>query len=37
VLLERTGATAPEAFRFYRPRCDRVVANVMTRIQGLQL
>ena len=26
VLLERTGATAPEAFRFYRPRCDRVVA-----------
>ena len=24
-LLERTGATAPEAFRFYRPRCDRVV------------
>jgi RNA polymerase sigma-70 factor, ECF subfamily len=31
-LLERTGATAPEAFRFYRPRCDRVVANVLARI-----
>ena len=29
VLLERTGATAPEAFRFYRPRCDRVVAQVL--------
>jgi RNA polymerase sigma-70 factor, ECF subfamily len=32
VLLERTGATAPEAFRFYRPRCDRVVAEVLARI-----
>ncbi|HEY0875642.1 MAG TPA: RNA polymerase sigma factor [Vicinamibacterales bacterium] len=32
-LLERTGATAPEAFRFYRPRCDRVVANVLQRIE----
>jgi RNA polymerase sigma-70 factor (ECF subfamily) len=32
VLLERTGATAPEAFRFYRPRCDRVVAQVLSRI-----
>jgi RNA polymerase sigma-70 factor, ECF subfamily len=31
-LLERTGATAPEAFRFYRPRCDRVVAHVLARI-----
>jgi RNA polymerase sigma-70 factor (ECF subfamily) len=29
LLLERTGATTPEAFRFYRPRCDRVVANVL--------
>jgi hypothetical protein len=29
VLLERTGATAPDAFRFYRPRCDRVVAQVL--------
>jgi RNA polymerase sigma-70 factor (ECF subfamily) len=31
-LLDRAGATAPEAFRFYRPRCDRVVALVMARI-----
>jgi RNA polymerase sigma-70 factor (ECF subfamily) len=31
-LMERTGATAPEAFRFYRPRCDRVVANVLASI-----
>jgi len=34
VLLERTGATAPEAFRFYRPRCDRVVEQVLARIVG---
>lgn len=34
-LLERAGATAPDAFRFYRPRCDRVVANVVARIAGL--
>ena len=34
VLLERTGATAPEAFRFYRPRCDRVVVQVLARIAG---
>jgi RNA polymerase sigma-70 factor (ECF subfamily) len=34
VLLERTGATAPEAFRFYRPRCDRVAAQVLARIAG---
>ena len=32
VMLERTGATTPEAFRFYRPRCDRVVAQVLARI-----
>ena len=31
-LMERTGTTAPEAFRFYRPRCDRVVAHVLTTI-----
>ena len=31
-LLERTGASAPEAFRFYRPRCDRVVQQVLARI-----
>jgi RNA polymerase sigma-70 factor (ECF subfamily) len=34
LLMERTGATAPEAFRFYRPRCDRVVANVLKTISG---
>jgi RNA polymerase sigma-70 factor (ECF subfamily) len=34
LLMERTGATAPEAFRFYRPRCDRVVAQVLARIGG---
>ena len=33
-VLERTGATAPGVFRFYRPRCDRVVANVLARISG---
>jgi RNA polymerase sigma-70 factor, ECF subfamily len=31
-VLERTGATTPEVFRFYRPRCDRVVALVLARI-----
>ena len=31
-LLERSGAATADAFRFYRPRCDRVVANVMARI-----
>jgi RNA polymerase sigma-70 factor (ECF subfamily) len=35
-LLERTGATAPEAFRFYRPRCDRVVAHVLGHIANLE-
>ena len=33
-LLARTGASAPEAFRFERPRCDRVVAAVLARIAG---
>jgi RNA polymerase sigma-70 factor, ECF subfamily len=32
MLLERTGATAPTAFRFERPRCDRVVRTVLARI-----
>jgi RNA polymerase sigma-70 factor (ECF subfamily) len=32
LLMERTGSTAPEAFRFHRPRCDRVVGLVMARI-----
>ena len=32
LLMKRTGATAPEAFRFQRPRCDRVVAQVLAQI-----
>ena len=32
LLMERTGATTTEAFRFYRPRCDRVVARVLASI-----
>jgi RNA polymerase sigma-70 factor, ECF subfamily len=32
LLYERTGATASEAFRFERPRCDRVVSQVLQRI-----
>ena len=28
-VMDRTGATAPEVFRFYRPRCDRLVARVL--------
>lgn len=32
LLMERTGAAAPDAFRFYRPRCDRIVANVLAHI-----
>ena len=35
-LMERTGATAPEVFRFYRPRCDRIVALVLSRIAAGQ-
>ena len=35
LLLDRTGATAAEAFRFLRPRCDRVVAGVLTRLPML--
>lgn len=34
LLLERTGAVAADAFRFYRPRCDRLVAHVLMRING---
>jgi RNA polymerase sigma-70 factor (ECF subfamily) len=34
LLAERTGASAADAFRFYRPRCDRVVAQVMARIDA---
>jgi RNA polymerase sigma-70 factor, ECF subfamily len=32
VLLARTGTTASDAFRFYRPRCDRIVARVGARL-----
>jgi len=35
VLADRIGATAPEAFRFYRPRCDRIVTAVFARIEGI--
>lgn len=31
-LLQRAGIASPEAFRFLRPRCDRVVAAVLARI-----
>jgi RNA polymerase sigma-70 factor (ECF subfamily) len=33
-LIARTGASAPDVFRFYKPRCDRVVAQVLARIAG---
>jgi RNA polymerase sigma-70 factor (ECF subfamily) len=33
-LLERAGASASDAFRFQRPRCDRVVALVLSRISA---
>ena len=29
LLVERTGAATPDAFRFYRPRCDLVVSRVL--------
>jgi RNA polymerase sigma-70 factor (ECF subfamily) len=35
LLLQRAGAATPEAFRFYRPRCDRVVANVLARLAAI--
>jgi RNA polymerase sigma-70 factor (ECF subfamily) len=31
-LIERTRSSAPDAFRFYRPSCNRVVARVLSRI-----
>jgi len=34
LLLDKAGASAPEAFRFYRPRCDRVVARVLEQISS---
>ena len=33
-LMSRTGSSAPDVFRFYRPRCDRVVTQVLARIAG---
>jgi RNA polymerase sigma-70 factor (ECF subfamily) len=33
-LFERAGLAASNAFRFERPRCDRIVAAVMARIGG---
>jgi RNA polymerase sigma-70 factor (ECF subfamily) len=35
VLANRTGVAAPEAFRFYRPRCDRIVAAVLPQLSAL--
>ncbi len=34
-LTERVGSTLPDLFGFHRPRCDRVVANVLARIKAL--
>ena len=31
-VVERTGATSPAVFRFYRPRCDGIVARVLALI-----
>jgi RNA polymerase sigma-70 factor (ECF subfamily) len=31
-ILDRTGASLPDVFRFYRPRCDRVVAAVLQQL-----
>src|SRR5712692_3596349 len=37
LLVERVNAHAEEAFPFYAPRCDRVVAEVFARIQGIAI
>jgi RNA polymerase sigma-70 factor, ECF subfamily len=31
-LMDRMGSSAPDAFRFYQPRCDRMVSEVISRI-----
>jgi RNA polymerase sigma-70 factor (ECF subfamily) len=36
MIIEHTGAATPDVFRFYRPRCDRVVARVMAVIGAVQ-
>jgi RNA polymerase sigma-70 factor, ECF subfamily len=33
-LMARTGSSASDVFRFYKPRCDRVVTQVLARIAG---
>ena len=33
-LIARTGSSARNVFRFYKPRCDRVVARVLAQIAG---
>jgi RNA polymerase sigma-70 factor (ECF subfamily) len=35
VLTQRVGQSTPDVFRFYRPRCDRVVERVMESIGGI--
>jgi RNA polymerase sigma-70 factor (ECF subfamily) len=35
-IIERTGTTAPEVFRFDRPRCDVVVASVLAAVAGIR-
>jgi RNA polymerase sigma-70 factor, ECF subfamily len=35
-VIGRTGAAAPDVFHFYRPRCDRIVARVMSIIGAIQ-
>jgi hypothetical protein len=32
VLLQHAGSTAPDLFRFYRPRCDRIVSKVLAQL-----
>jgi RNA polymerase sigma-70 factor, ECF subfamily len=34
-LTDRIGGALPELFGFHRPRCDRVVANVLARVKAL--
>jgi RNA polymerase sigma-70 factor (ECF subfamily) len=34
-LTERVGSTLPDLFGFHRPRCDRVVADVLARIKAV--
>jgi RNA polymerase sigma-70 factor (ECF subfamily) len=36
-LIARTGTAAPDVFRFYRPRCDHIVAQVLSRLQGIPI